>query len=568
MVSKEGEMDSLSPDSVFTNGKIVTVDDRFSIAQAVAVNNSLIVAVGTNEQIRALAGQRTRTFDLQGATVLPGINDSHCHISDWALSRPPLSLDVRFPVVRSIADIVKMVAEKAQTVKPGDWIIGEGWDEGYLDECLADPNRKPGREDLDKAAPNNPVFLQEYSGHRSLANSLALSLARITRDTPDPVGGRIGRTDTGEPTGLLYERGSAALRAVIPPWSYAQRKTALISAMAELSSLGVTSFTDAGVDREKWACYNDVYNEVFTDGRWTCRVNMLLMLGGLQSMRDAFRYVGARYNFGNEWLKVGGVKLVADGIPTLKTALMWHPYVDGTYGLLVTEGKTLKEQERSLREAIRLAHANRMQVGIHSCGERTIDTITDEYIKCLAEDPWDARHYVIHSDFARPEAIKIVADFGRSTGHEIAFNVQSAIKWTISDLMETVVGPERAAYHWPLRSMLDSGVRVVNSSDAPVTYPDWRPGIQGAVLRESKATGKPSGPEQCITVPEAIRTYTVNAAWLDHKEELKGSLVPGKVADFCIIDGDILTIDPHRIVDLRVLMTVAGGNIVYDAGAL
>jgi len=560
--------DLFSPDSIFINGKVITVDDGFSIARAIAVKSGVIVAVGATDEIRGLSGRRTRTVDLKGATVLPGINDSHCHMSDWALSRPPLSLDVRFPVVRSIGDITKMVAEKARVSKPGDWIVGDGWDEGYLEECLADARRKPGKTDLDMAAPANPVFLQEYSGHRALVNSLALSLAGVTRDTPDPVGGRIGRTEEGEPSGLLFERASAVVRSVMPSWSYAQRKQALVSAMAELSSLGITSFTDAGTDREKWACYNDVYDESFRDGRWTCRVNMLLMLGGLESMKGAFRYVGARTNFGNEWLKVGGVKLVADGIPPLKTALMWQPYVDGTYGLLVTEGKTLDEQENSLREAIRLAHANRMQVGIHSCGERTIDIITDEYMKCIAADRWDARHYVIHSDFARPETIDKVADFGRRTGCNLAFNVQSGIKWTISDLMETVVGAERAAYHWPLRTMLDAGVCVANSSDAPVVYPDWRPGIQGAVLRESKATGRPSGPAQCITVPEALRTYTVNGAWLDHKEHVKGSIQPGKAADFCIIDGDILAMDPHKIIDLRVLMTVAGGNTVYDAGAL
>jgi hypothetical protein len=340
--------------------------------------------------------------------------------------------------------------------------------------------------------------------------------------------------------------------------------------MAELNSLGITSFTDAGVEREKWVCYNDTFNRHIKDGRWTCRVNMLMMMAGfgkssLASVKDAFRYVGARYNFGNEWLKVGGTKLIGDGIPPLETALMWEPYVDGTYGLLVTEGNTLQEQEKSLRETIKVAHGNRMQVGIHSCGERTIDIITDQYMKCIEEDPWDARHYVIHSDFALPGTIKRVAEFGRRTGYELAFNVQSPIKWTISDLMETVVGSERAAYHWPLRSMLDAGVRVANSSDAPVIYPDWRPGVQGAVLRESKATGKPSGPEQSITVQEAIRTYTINGAWLDHKEDAKGSIEAGKAADFCIIDGDILTIDPHRIVELSVLMTVAGGNVVYDA---
>ena len=227
--------------------------------------------------------------------------------------------------------------------------------------------------------------------------------------------------------------------------------------MAELSSLGVTSFTDAGVDREKWACYNDVYNESFAEGRWTCRVNMLLMLGGLESMKSAFKHVGARYNFGNDWLKVGGVKLVADGIPPLKTALMWQPYVDGTHGMLVTEGSTLQEQEKNLREMIRLAHANRMQVGIHSCGERTIDIITDEYMKCLEEDPWDARHYVIHSDFALPEAIRE----GRRVRppYRPRDRLQCAVSDQVDDLRSHGDGRWPGARCLPLAVEVDAGRR-------------------------------------------------------------------------------------------------------------
>jgi len=209
--------DLFSADAIFTSGKIVTADDRFSVSQAVAVKNGIIIAVGTNADMTSLSGRYTRKIDLKGATVLPGINDSHCHISDWALSRPPLSLDVLFPVVRSVSDIVQMVAAKTRDLQPGEWVVGEGWDEGYLEECLADPNRKPGKADLDPVSQNNPVFLVEYSGHRAWVNSLAISLAGITHDTPDPVGGRFGRTSTGELTGLLYERGSAVMRAFIPP---------------------------------------------------------------------------------------------------------------------------------------------------------------------------------------------------------------------------------------------------------------------------------------------------------------------------------------------------------------
>jgi predicted amidohydrolase YtcJ len=574
MSSKNALIEYLMPDLIINNGKIVTVDRDFSIAQAVAVKNGKIIAVGKNDAIKSLSGKNTKIIDLRGKMILPGINDTHCHISDWALTRPPYMLEIRFPTVKSIADIVKMVADKVKKMKPGEWIIGEGWDEGYLDECLADSNRKPSKEDLDKVAPNNPVVLTEYSGHRSWVNSKTLEKAGITHDTPNPVGGEISKDpESGEPTGLLYEKASMALRAMIPPWTVQQRKEALLGAMAELNSIGITSFTDAGVDRDKWACYNDTLNEYFNDGKWTCRVNMLLMLAGfgksnLDGMKEALKHVGCRYNFGNEWLKVNGAKIVADGIPPLKTAWMWEPYLDGTYGGLTVDGDSAEGQEQNLREMIRLCHQNRLQVGIHSCGERTIDVCTDQYMKCIEEDPWDARHYTIHSDFSRPETIKKIGEFGKRTGYELGLNVQSPIKWTISDIMETVVGPERSAYHWPLRTMFDNGIRVANSSDAPVIYPDWKQGVQNAVLRESKATGKASGPEQRVTLPEAIASYTINGAWLDHMENLKGSIEAGKLADFCVLDKDIFSIDPHEIKDIRTLMTIVGGKIVYDADEL
>ena len=164
--------------------------------------------------------------------------------------------------------------------------------------------------------------------------------------------------------------------------------------------------------------------------------------------------------------------------------------------------------------------------------------------------------------------IEKVGRFGKRTGYELGMNVQSLIKWTISGLVESVVGPEKAGYEWPLRTMLDNGIHVADSSDAPVTYPNWKNGVQSAVLRESKATGKVSGPEQCITIQEAIRNYTLNSAWFDHMEGVKGSIEPGKLADFCVIDRDILTIDPHKICELKTMMTVVGGNVVYDAGLL
>lgn len=562
-------------DLLLINGNIITIDPLFSTVPAVAVKSGRIIATGPNVDIKRLAGKHTRILDLQGATVLPGINDTHCHMSDWALTRPPFKLETRYPLVKSIADVLDMVQAQVKNAKPGEWIQGEGWDQGYLEECRADPGRKPAKEDLDRVAPDNPVLLVEYSGHRAWVNSLALKMAGIDKNSPDPVGGIIEKDhETGELTGLLYEKAAFTVGRMIPAWTYEDRKAAIPNALAELNSLGITSFTDAGVDRDRLAAYNDVYNETFAENRWTCRLNVLLSLGGfgpqpLQTAREALKHVGCRHNFGNEWLRINGAKIVADGIPPLKTAWMYDgEYLDGSTGGLTIDGNSPEEQEQTLRDMIKLMHLNRYQVGIHCTGSRTADVCLDQYMKCIQEDPWDARHYTIHSDFVRPETITRTAEFGKQTGYEIGMNVQSLIKWTISNLVDSVVGTERSGYEWPLRLMLDNGIHVMESSDAPVTYPDWRNGVQSAVLRESKATGKVSGPEQRVTVREALRNYTINGAWLDHMENVKGSIEPGKFADLCIIDRDILTIDPHEINNLKILMTITGGNVVYDAGVI
>jgi predicted amidohydrolase YtcJ len=277
------------------------------------------------------------------------------------------------------------------------------------------------------------------------------------------------------------------------------------------------------------------------------------------------KYCGVRSGFGNEWLRIAGYKVFGDGIPPLKTAWMYEPYIGGGVGGLVVKGNNDKEREAELRAIIRLLHKNRYQVAIHGPGERTVDICYDEYMKCMEADPWDARHYNIHTDFAKPETLKKIGEFNRRTGTELSINVQSSVKWTIADYMPKIVGAARAAYMWPLRTMLDAGIRVTESSDAPVTNPNFLNGIEAAVLRESKATRTPIGPEQAITVKEAIVNATINGAWQNHQENLKGSIETGKLADFCILDKDILTIEPHEISKARVLATVVGGEIVYNA---
>lgn len=568
MVSEQSQADL-----VIINGKVITVDKDFSIKQAVAVKDGKIMKVGTNDDVKAFISSKTEILDLKGKTMLPGINDSHLHGAFFGGTRPPLALDLGYPNVQSIRDMVEELRNKVENTQDNGWVRGFGWDLGYLEECKSDPKRFPRKWDIDPVSPNNPVVFSDFSGHTLLVNSKALELAGVTKDTPNPEGGEIERNPTsGEPTGIFKELSAQALiNKVVPLYSKDQKREAILSATNTFNAMGITSYTEGalgpGGDQFTGGVLGseciDIYRALYEEGRLTARVNIMLLFGeyGALSFKDLQESL-ANYQIpaglDSAWLRIGQVKIFADGIPPTKTAWMYEDYVDGGSGQLVLPGKTDEERYNELIEMIAYAHKRKFQIGIHATGDRSIEACVDGFIKALQENPWDARHYTIHSDFATPECIQRMGEYG------IGANVQSGIKWTISDYMDSLVGEERSARQWPLRTMIDAGVHVTGSSDAPVTYPNWKQGVEAAVLRESKATGKVSGLEQCISREEAIRTYTIEGAWKDHLEDLKGSIEPGKFADFCILAEDILTIDPHKIKDISTFMTIVGGKIVYD----
>jgi len=555
MVKKtKSKWQPMNPDLVMFNGNIVTVDNNFLITEAVAVKGNKIVGTGSNTDIKQLAGENTGFLDLKGATVLPGINDAHCHLNGFGLERPPLMLDLGYPTVKSIAGINEVLAARAKDIGPGKWISGWGWDRGFLDELKAS-GKYPARKDIDAATPNNPVVLTEFSGHTCLVNSVALKMAKIDRNTPDPEGGIIQKDASGEPTGILFERAGWGIRTLIPPATREERLAGILNGMAELNTLGICSVTEPGLGAEQIGLYTELLNA----GKFTVRVNCMVSPGGasLEAMKNALNFIGTCTGFGNEWLRISGLKLMADGIPPSKTAFMYEDYTGGGHGQLLVEGNTDEERYDMLISMIKYANAHGFQIGIHVTGDRGIDACVDGYIAALKEHPWDARHYIIHTDYATPQCIE------RMAKNNIGANVQSAIKWTIGNLMVGITGEKRAAYHWPLKTLFDKGVIVTNSSDASVTYPDWRQGVESAVLRKDKATGKVIGPEQCITVEQAIRAYTINGAWQDHQENIRGSIEVGKLADFTIISEDILTIDPNKIHGIPVLYTIVGGKTVY-----
>lgn len=543
----------MNPDMVMFNGNVMTVDKDFSVAEAIAVKDDKIIGVGTNTDIKKLAGETTKLMDLKGATVLPGINDAHCHLNGFGLERPPMQLDLGYPTVKSIADIRAAVAARAAAVGPGKWISGWGWDRGFLTETKGNPDHWPTRYNLDSVSPDNPVVLTEFSGHVLLANSKALELVGINKDTPQPAQGFIQKDSNGEPTGILFEM-TFPVRALIPPPTDEERKAGILNAMTELNSLGITCVTEPGLVPEQIRIYTDLYNQ----GKFTVRVNCMISGGpSLTTVKDVVDHVGTTTGFGNEWLRISGLKLLADGIPPSKTAFMYEDYIGGGHGRLLVEGDTDDERYNMLVSMIKYASARGFQIGIHVTGDRGIDACVDGYIAALKERPWDARHYIIHTDYATPQCIE------RMAAHNIGANVQSAIKWTIGNLMVGIMGEKRAAYHWPLKTLFDKGVIVTNSSDASVTYPDWRQGVESAVLRKDKATGKVIGPEQCINVEQAIKAYTINGAWQDHQDHVRGSIEVGKLADFTIIGDDILTIDSNKIHEIPILHTIVDGKTVY-----
>ncbi|MBN1188481.1 MAG: amidohydrolase [Dehalococcoidales bacterium] len=544
----------LTPDTVLFNGNIITVDREFSISEAVAVKGDRIVGVGSSADMKKLAGENTRLMDLEGATVLPGINDAHCHLNGFGLERPPMQLDIGYPAIKSIAELKAAAAARIAEVGPGKWISGWGWDRGFLEETKGNPDHWPTRYDLDPISPDNPIAFTEFSGHVLLVNSKALELAGINKDTPQPAQGFIQKDDNGEPTGILFEM-TFPVRALIPPPTEEERKAGILNAMAELNSLGITCVTEPGLGPEVIRIYTDLHNQ----GKFSLRVNCMISGGpSLKSVKDVIDHVGTGTGFGDEWLRISGLKLLADGIPPSKTAFMYEDYIGGGHGQLLVEGDTDEERYDMLISMIKYASHHGFQVGIHVTGDRGIDACVDGYIAALEERPWDARHYIIHTDYATPQCIE------RMAKHNIGANVQSAIKWTIGNLMVGITGEKRAAYHWPLKTLFDSGVRVSNSSDASVTYPDWRQGVESAVLRNDKATGKVIGPEQCISVERAIQAYTINGAWQDHQDHVRGSIEVGKLADFTVIRDDILSIDPNKIHEIPILYTIVGGKIVYQ----
>jgi len=545
-------------DLVLLNGKVITVDKRFSLKEAVAIKNGKIIFVGKTADADKFAGSRTKKIDLLGRTVVPGINDTHAHVDSIGLSMPPFALDLNSPIVKSIADIAEAVLAKVRDLPKGSWVRGNGYNPEYLSECRADPTKELSRRTLDPVSPDNPVALWDFSHHNMWANSKALEAAGITRETPNPNGGIIVKDEKGEPTGILRETATALVEAVLPPVTKDEMKAALLVGIREMNLNGITSFTQPQLEPD--GDLIALYQELFNEGLLTARVTGMILFGwDFEKFKANLDRWEAPAGLDSTWLQFSQVKIMADGIPPTKTAWMYNPYVGGGCGSLTINAGTDAEKYDNLMQMIQYGHAKGWQIGIHGTGDRTISAILDGYESAQRLYPLekDKRHYIIHDELIRASDIK------RSARLRVAAAMQPYLQRLTADSAASIIGPDLAEWDWPFNSVLKARGKLTFSSDAAATYPDWRKGVQAAVLREG-FSGTVSGPNERISREDAIRAYTISGAWQDHMEHVKGSLEVGKAADLCVLDGDILAVPPREIGEISAVMTVVGGKIVYE----
>ena len=529
--SNTAGIDGQNVDLILTNGKVLTVDEQFSIHNTVVVNDGLIVATGEAEL--ASRYQSDNILDLGGKVLMPGFNDSHTHIR----GRPQRYIELGN--VTSIAEIQDLIRTKIDEIGEQEWIIGYGWSEDELDE-----GRRPLRYDLDDAAPNNPVILTRAGGHSAVSNSLALQLADVTLETPQPAGGVIERGDDGELNGVIRERQGIVSR-LVPDATYDELIASLEINLNALLGMGITSITDASKPPSEFVMWEELYE------------NAELPLPRSQVQFQWFDVNGinevkARVGDGSDFLKVGPIKVFADGGFTGPAAYTLEPYRNqGEYR------GYLDMPEEELVAHLNEIHDAGWQMGIHAIGDAAIVLVVNTLADALERNPReDHRHYLNHFSMRPPDlTMELMAE------HGIHITQQPNFTYTLEGRYVENLDGWRLQHNNPLRSPMDHGITVAISSDILPIGP--MVGIYAATTRKGM-TGTVYGPDEIISREEAIRAYTATGAFLNREEGLKGSLEPGKFADMVVLSADILTVPEEQIMDIEVEQTYLHGELVYN----
>jgi predicted amidohydrolase YtcJ len=524
---------------VLYNGKIYTMDRGNPRAQAVAIAGNRIAAVGDDAQVKSLLASGGEAIDLEGRTVLPGLTDCHIHFIAYALRLTRIDLSG----IESKVEAIERVTERAQAAKPGEWLLGGGWDRNLWEDASF-----PTKEDLDSVTPHNPVALSSKDGHSLWVNSLALARAGIIAETSSPSGGEIEhQPGTGEPTGILKENAEDLVERIIEKPSLEAIQAALKVAMVNAHRAGLTGIHDCEDERAFAA-----FQELLKKGDLGLRV---LMHIPAKNLDDAIR-LGLRTGFGGEKLRVGSVKIFADGALGSRTAAMLAPYEDEplNLGIVVTP-------KEGIRELVSKASRAGLSVAIHAIGDRANRDVLDILEESRQSgEGMDLRHRIEHVQLLHPADIPRLAKLG------VIASMQPIHATSDMEMVKRHWGEERGqgAYAW--RSLLNAGTVLAFGSDCPVEPLDPLLGIHAAVTRR-RADGSPGPegwhPEERITVEDAVRAYTSGAAYASGEEQDKGSITPGKLADLVVLSHDIFAIPPMSILETEVEATILDGQFVY-----
>ena len=511
-------------DLIFKNADVITVDPKQPVAEFVAVRGDKILFVGSKEQLEDFTGSGTKFIDCEGKTLVPGFNDAHCHI--FSFLRKLTSIDLSPPKIKSINDIKTVIKEKADKTPPGKWITGTDYNEFYLTE-----KRHPTRWEIDEVAPNNPVILSHRSLHGCVLNSMALALAGITIDTPEPAGALIDRDVArgGEPNGFLAEMLGYIREKIMPPISDEELNKGIKLANEQYLSQGLTSLQDATVvnNLKRWQHYRHFKEE----GLLTSRVYMMI---GIETIKE-FQQAGLSFGTGDENLRLGAVKIVPSMI-----------------------SDKLYPSQEELNSLALHTHQAGFQLAIHGVQAALIDAIisTYEYLQQRLPDFSIRRHRIEHCSECPPQLMERMKKLNLIIASHPSFTYFSGDRYLATVSKDTV------PWLYRIGTMVKQGLIVAGASDSPIVTNSPLMGVYGGITRKT-SSGKIMNKAERLTVSQALKLYTLNAAYASHEENIKGSITPGKQADFVLLSNNPSQVPAEEIKDIIVLMTVIGGKIVY-----
>ena len=539
------QTDLNAPTLVLVNGKILTMDGQSRTAEAVAIRDGKFLAIGDSPTIRSMAGSGTRTIDLAGKTVVPGLIDTHAHFKAAGLA----DYVVNMSRAKTIAEALEAIKQFADKKQPGDWIIGSAW---HPPSQLAE-KRYLTRQEIDSAAPNNPVYLRTV-GHFSMANTLALAKAGVDKNTPDPGGGSFERDASGEPTGVLVETAIDQIEKAVPDWTAEDEFRQFKIAEGVLNSYGITSAVEGATPARDIA----TLQRLAMSGEATLRVGVMFRPeppAENSAWEAIMRGNGTSSGFGDDWLKLAGIKIFYDGGMTLRTALMRDAYPDSKDDY---HGIAQQSPER-LKELVSICNRNDWRVGVHVVGDRGIDQVLDAFEAADKEKPIkDRRFILIHASLILPEQM----DRAKRLGVRVDF--QNIFMWDKAATVERFLGKAIADRAVPTKTLIEKlGIDSLGAgTDFPVNPINPFINIYVMVTRKDP-NSHVYGANEAISREQALRLYTSAASHYMFEEGKKGSIEPGKLADLAVLSADLMTIPEDQIKDIKTDLTIVGGKIVF-----